>query len=262
VTERVCLVGLDEPEYTAIQERLDVRVVAHENLPRIVVRDGELLVESRSGAHMQPVSRVVFHGIFEDDLDFLAGLALWGGPCLPSATGMLDCRLKLPCLVRALRHCRFGSPQRSYASPRAVFESETERVAKWGNWHCGENKARFRGSWTSDQACIIEPFLAGQAVRIVLIGERYWQIRLEGESWLKSIHDPRAALMEVDEELLADTRQIRSAFGLEILANDYIVTEAGTRHLLEVNHIPNVTRFLEIWEVYRDFVVDWIKRAT
>jgi hypothetical protein len=41
------------------------------------------------------------------------------------------------------------------------------------------------------------------------------------------------------------------------VANDYIVSEQGARHLLEVNHIPNVTRFPEIWEAYRDYAVQW-----
>jgi hypothetical protein len=260
MVDRICLVGLDEPESTAIRERLaGTRVLAHDMLPRILVKDGQLLVESSSGVRFVPVSKVVFHGIFEEDLDFIAALALWGGPCLPNALGMMDCGLKLPCLVRALRYTRFGAPPRGYAAPGTAFDSDRERVAKWGNWHCGENKARFTDSWTSDQACIIEDFLAGQAVRVVLIGDRYWQIRLEGEGWLKSIHDPRAAFMEVDGELLADARHIRSAFGLEILANDYIVGSDGSRHLLEVNHIPNVTRFPEIREAYLDYAVRWIR---
>src|SRR5262249_22786225 len=97
------------------------------------------------------------------------------------------------------------------------------------------------------------------AVRLVLIGDRNWQIRLEGEGWLKSIHDPKASFMEVDPELLEDTRAIGKAFGLEIVANDFIVTEKGFKHLLEVNHIPNGTRFPEIWEAYCHYVVQWVR---
>lgn len=264
MTDKVLIVGFDEPEFMAIKNRLDVGigVVAHELLPKIVVKDGQLFAESRRGPWMVPISKVVFHGIFEDDLDFIAGLALWGGPCLPNARAMMDCRLKLPCLVRALQFSRFAAPLRGYVSPGARFETETERVAKWGNWHCGENKARFSDSWMSENACTVEPFLSGRAVRIVLISDRYWQIGLEGESWLKSIHDPRAAVMEVDAELLADARAVRDGFGLELLANDYIVSQDGSRHLLEVNHIPNVTRFPEIWEAYLEHVVDWLSGAT
>lgn len=99
-------------------------------------------------------------------------------------------------------------------------------------------------------------------MRIVLIGNRYWQIKLEGADWLKSIHDPQATFMDVDPELLEDTRAIRDAFGLEVIANDYIVTPTGSKHLLEVNHIPNVTRFPEIWAAYRDYVGAWVTTVT
>lgn len=259
MVNRVCIVGLDEPEYTQIRQCVNLRVIAHELLPRVVVKDGQLLVEPKRGPGLVPVSKIVFHSIYEDDLDFIAALALWGGPCLPNAFGMMNCRLKLPGLVHALRHTRFGAPLRGYAGPGAVFETEIDSVAKWGNWHCGENKARFVTSWQSAQACIVENFLSGQAVRVVIIGDQYWQIKLEGETWLKSIHSTHASFMEVDAELLEDTRNLQKAFGLEIIANDYIVTDQGTKHLLEVNHIPNVTRFPEIWEVYRDYVVEWLQ---
>ncbi len=39
---------------------------------------------------------------------------------------------------------------------------------------------------------------------------------------------------------------------------DYIVGDQGTKHLLEVNHIPNVTRFPAIWEAYRDYAVQFL----
>jgi hypothetical protein len=255
---RTLIVGLDEPEFTEITEQASLRVVAHEMLPRILVQDGKLLTEPRRGVGWLEVDRVVFHGIFENDLDFISALALWGGSCMPSARAMMDCRLKLPCLVRALQYTRFGPPRRGYAAPGAEYRSDREHVAKWGNWHCGENKARFTGRWESEEPCIIEEFIPGQPVRVLIIGDRHWQIRLEGEGWLKSLHSPAARFMEVDPELLDDTRRIQSGFGLELIANDYIVGEDGSRHLLEVNHIPNVTRFPEIWDAYRDFVVTWL----
>lgn len=64
--------------------------------------------------------------------------------------------------------------------------------------------------------------------------------------------------MDVQPELLEDSQRIAKGFGLEILANDYIVDEEGIPHLLEVNRIPNVTRFPEIWAAYSDYVVRWL----
>ncbi|PQO41610.1 hypothetical protein [Blastopirellula marina] len=261
MSKRVCLIGLDEPQNRWFQSQIEGPVVTYETLPRMLVQDGQLFVEASSGFGMTPIAKVVFHGIFEDDHDLIAGLALWGGPCLPNAAAMMDCRLKLPCLVRALQFTQFGAPARGYASAGVECSSETKRVAKWGNWHCGENKRQFIGGWRSEESAIVEPFLAGDAVRVVVIGDQFWQIKLEGDDWLKSIHHSTAKLKEADPRLVSDTRRVAAGFGLEIAANDYIVTADGVPHLLEVNHIPNVTRFPEIWDAYAQFVLKWLSCA-
>ncbi|MEM8531845.1 MAG: hypothetical protein AAGF95_13435 [Chloroflexota bacterium] len=256
--DRLCIIGLDELAYEDIRAQVFMPVVGYEVVPPMMVHNGQLLVASRTRSGMLPVSRVVFHGIFENDFNCITALALWGGPCLPNAHGMMDCRLRFPCLVRALQHTQFGDPLRGYIMAGVLFTVESDHVAKWGNWHCGENKARFTGAWESTHDATIEPFLDGQSVRVVLIGDKHWQIKLEGSDWLKSIHDSQAALMPVDAELLADTRRVSKALRLETIANDYIVTADGSKHLLEVNHIPNVTRFPEIWHAYKAHVVRWV----
>jgi hypothetical protein len=174
---------------------------------------------------------------------------------------MMDCRQRLPCLVRALQVTRFDSMRRGYADRGTELDAEDETVAKWGEWHCGENKERFRGRRVAEVPTLFEPFLSGEAVRVHLLGERAWQIRLAGDDWLKSLHHPAARLMPVDPELLEDVRRLQRHFGLEQLAVDYIVAEDGVKHLLEVNHIPNVTVFPEIREAYLDFVVRWVGGA-
>lgn len=255
--ERLLTVGLDGPEIVELKQLLRVPVVCHSLPPAIRVEDGRLLAERASGPGMLEIDRVVFHGIFEDDHDFLTALALWGGPCLPSARGLLDCRLRLPCLARALRITRFGAMRRSWATRGQTVERAAETVAKWGNWHCGENKARFTGAFTAAEPSIIEPFIVGEAVRIALVGDRAWQIRLAGDDWLKSIHHPDAAFMPIDDELLADARALSRGLGLEVIGVDYMVGADGERHLLEVNHAANVTVFPAIREAFLDLVAAW-----
>lgn len=256
--EVTCLIGFDAAETRELSERLSGTSIQHEMVPRIRVQDGRLYVESPEGFGFVVVSRVVFHGIFENDLEFLAGLALWGGPCFPNPTAMMDCRLRLPCLVRALRHTRFSGPPRGFVSARTPYHATSESVAKWGNWHCGENKERFSGAWEAEEACLIEPFVEGEAVRVLMLGEQAWQIRLGGEDWRKSVHGAGAAFMELDSELVADTRAIRDGLGLDVIANDYIVSPEQ-RYLLEVNHIPSLTCFPELWRAYLEVVVRWAK---
>ncbi len=253
----VCIVGLDDAEAEEICGLLEVPNFYRVTLPALKVQAGQLWVETEIRPRFLPVQKVVYHAIYEDDLDFITGLSFWGGQCLPNPRGMLDLRLKLPGLLRALDHTRFGFP-REFVSSRTQFQAERESVAKWGNWHCGENKERFTGAWSGEESAIIEPFIAGSAVRVVMIGEQAWQIKLEGNDWLKSIHHADADFMQIDPDLLDDTRRLKTAFGLEVIANDYMVGDDGQRWLLEVNHIPNVTRFPEIWRAYRDYTVSWL----
>jgi hypothetical protein len=256
--DRLLIVGLDEPEYHDLRQRLQTPAVYSDLLPRLRLDRGRLFVEKPNSLDVfVPVSRVIFHGIFEDDLPFLSALALWGGPCFPGARGMMDCRLRLPCLVRALAVTRFGNLPRGYADRGTAMESATDLVAKWGEWHCGENKVRFKGTWRTEAPTLFEPFVEGEAVRVHVQGERAWQIRMTGTDWKKSIHGPGAALEPVDPELLEDVRRLGQHFGLELLAGDYIVAPDGKKYLLEVNHIPNVTEFPEIREHYLDFAARW-----
>jgi glutathione synthase/RimK-type ligase-like ATP-grasp enzyme len=254
---RLLVVGLDGPEIADLKHRHPAPAIYHPLLPQIRLDDGRLLVERASGPGMLPVDRVVFHGIFADDYDFLTALALWGGPCLPSARGLLDCRERLPCLARALKVTRFGHMPRSWATRGQTVERASDTVAKWGNWHCGENKHRFTGTYTASEPTILEPFIVGEAVRIALVGAHAWQIRLAGDDWLHSIHHPRAAFMPIDDELLADTRALSHTLGLEVIGVDYMVGADGQKHLLEVNHAANVTVFPEIREAFLDLVAAW-----
>src|SRR4051812_21614369 len=183
--EAILLVGLDEPEAAELRSRIDRLVLAFENLPRIRVDRGRFLVEHPHAMdHFVPVGRVAYHAIFEDDFDFLSALALWGGPCLPGARGMMDLRHRLPGLVRALAVTRFGDIPRGYADRGTTVVAGAEQVAKWGNWHCGEDKARFSGAWTAEQPTLFEDYVEGEAVRIVLVGGRAWQVRMAGDGWL------------------------------------------------------------------------------
>lgn len=256
MNERVLLIGFDAPEAAALVERLPYECVSHDMLPKIFVQGGKLFVELPERARYRRVSRVVFHGIFEHDLEFLAGLALWGGPCFPNPTAMMTCRLRLPCLVYALRFTKFGG-QRGFASGESVYEAESACVAKWGNWHCGENKERFTGSWSAKEPTLFEPFVEGEAVRVVILGKEARQIKLAGKDWRKSVHGAGAEFMAPDQELVADTQAIRKGLGLDIIGNDYMVSESG-RYLLEVNHIPSVTCFPELWQEYLEVVAAWV----
>ncbi|PHS14480.1 MAG: hypothetical protein COA78_05645 [Blastopirellula sp.] len=257
MNKRTCLIGFDEPELEELKSRISGPIVSHSTMPNYNVVAGELFVDKESGGWQVPVDRVVFHGIFENDYDLFIALCLWGGNCFPNPLGMLNCRKKHACLVRALSQTEFPGKNLGFVLAGNSVSVEDEQVAKWGDWHCGENKERLIGEWEAPFASTLEPFIQGQAVRVVLLGDEILQIHLEGVDWLKSIHDDTAGFMSVDPELESDTRNLAKYFDLEVIANDYMIAENGSKYLLEVNHIPNVTRFPEIWKRYSQLVINW-----
>jgi hypothetical protein len=261
--ERLLLIGLEENEVTSIKENVDYMVTSYYMLPKIKLVDGILYVESPSVTEKYlKVDKVIFHSIFENDFDFITLLALWNGPCLPDATGMMDLRLRHSGLVRSLRATRFGNLLRGMSLSQDIVTTPNETVAKWGNWHCGENKHKFTGNWeTPGELTLLEPFIKGDAVRIMLVGEKGWQIKLTGDDWLKSIHHSDSGEMEIDPELLEDTKNIAKHFNLETVGVDYMVAETGEKYLLEVNHIPNITVFPFINSAFIEFASQWCKES-
>jgi hypothetical protein len=256
--QRLLLIGLDTPEIEAFGRLVDLPTVAWPTLPRIKLENGELFVERHGAAQsFLRIDKVIFHGIFEDDFDVLTALSIWNGPCLPGAIGMMDCRLRLPCLARSLRVSRFNTMPRGFGDRGTAVRAEGTGVAKWGNWHCGENKETFTGAWTCTEPAVIERFIEGSAVRVMLVGDKSWQIQLTGPDWKKSIHPEDAHFMDIDPALLEDARRLGAHFGLEMVGVDYMIAADGTPHLLEVNHIPNVTRFPEIRDAYLEFAAAW-----
>lgn len=254
--ERLCLIGFDEPQIDQFKQQFGKNVIAHSTLPHYKVIDGELFVDREFSSFQTRVDRVIFYGIFENDFDLLVALSLWGGACYPNPVGMMNCRLKHACLVRALKVTNFPGEGRGFLSAGETAELPRDSVAKWGNWHCGENKERIQGKWQAEFSSTIEPFFEGNVVRVIKIGDQIRQIQLTGDDWKKSIHGAGAGFMSVDEELAEDTCRLAEHFDVELIANDYVVGKAD-KYLLEVNHIPNVTQFPEIWDLYFEEVSRW-----
>lgn len=260
--QRILIVGLEEGDVAKIKEGLGFEYLfIHSDLvPRVKLIKGTLFVESTTiPDKFLKVDKVVFHGIYDNDFDFINLLALWNGPCLPNATGMMDLRKRIPGLVRALKVSTFNQLERGMVINQDSYVSSGDTVAKWGIWHCGEDKAKFNGEWKSSETSVIEEFIKGEAVRIMIVGDRYWQIKLTGDTWLKSIHNEGSDKMAIDEELLTDSINIAKHFKLQTVGVDYMIGENGIKYLLEVNHIPNVTVFSFVNEEFVKYTKHWIK---
>ena len=155
---RLLLVGLEENEIQYIKTHTTYLVTAYDMLPNIKLVEGKLWVEStQTPDKYLEVHKVIYHGIIDADFDFITLLALWGGACLPNAHGMMDLRLRHSGLARAIKASKFGALPRSMSLKAQTWEASRDTVAKWSNWHCGENKHRFTGKWEASEPTVYEP---------------------------------------------------------------------------------------------------------
>ena len=129
-----------------------------------------------------------------------------------------------------------------------------------GNRHCGDNKSRIDAPFRAEEPTLFEPFIDGDAVRITLLGDAMFQTVMTGPDWLKSVHGDGAMLVPPNIKLVADTEAVRRELGLEIIANDYIISPETGPYLLEVNAIPSVTSHPELWTKYLEVVTNWATR--
>lgn len=260
--KRLLTIGLDALQVSCISTHFEGHLLAYQMLPKVKLVNGVLYAEStRVAGRFLPIDSMIFYGIYEDDFDLITLLALWGGPCYPNPNGMMNLRLKHQALVRSLAMSQFAGMKRSMSINHDSWSTDQELVAKWGNWHCGDNKHRFTGQWLAPEATVFEPFVEGKAMRIMLIGEQHWQVELAGDTWLKSIHGDGAQLVEVDQELLEDAKRLKDHFEMEMLGIDYMVSSEGEKYLLEVNHIPSVSAFDEFNAAFLDDVAGWIRNG-
>lgn len=230
--ERLLMVGLEEKEVNEIRSNSNCLLVCYNFLPSIRLIEGNLYAESSfTPDKYLKVDRVIYHGIFENDYDFITLLALWGGKCLPNPSAMMDLRLRHSGLVRSLKATRFNNLKRGMAIKAEPWQVQKATVAKWGNWHCGENKELFESNFLISEPTLFEPFIEGEAVRIMLIGEEAWQIKLEGDDWKKSLHHGQSRQMSIDEDLLEDSRSIARYFDLEIVGIDYMISSDKSKYL-------------------------------
>ncbi len=159
---RPLVIGLDEPQLAELQATCDVNLIGFATLPGLPLLMVRFLWNQHRGRGCYRFRRVSFMASLRMILNFLPGWHFGAGPCLPNARALMDCRHRLPCLVRALSASKFAEPARGFASAGILYPNSGDRAAKWGNWHCGENKLRVPDDWRAEHHSIVEPFIQGK----------------------------------------------------------------------------------------------------
>jgi hypothetical protein len=116
-------------------------------------------------------------------------------------------------------------------------------VLKIGEEHRGEGKHLIRSAsdiprW--DGIATMEPFFAGESVRVLILGERAFGVRIHNEgSWIKNSPGASFEAWEPDAAIVEHARRATRLFGLEIAGVDYVIDRAGF-HFIELNPFPRV----------------------
>ncbi|MDI3284039.1 hypothetical protein [Polyangium sp. 15x6] len=116
-------------------------------------------------------------------------------------------------------------------------------VLKVGEEHRGEGKfliqsARDIPRW--DGIATAEPFFEGESVRVLILGERTFGVRIQNEgTWIKNAPGASLEAWEPDEAIASHARRAARLFGLEVAGIDYVIDRVGP-HFIELNPFSRV----------------------
>jgi glutathione synthase/RimK-type ligase-like ATP-grasp enzyme len=163
-------------------------------------------------------------------------------PCWPDPAALL---------AASDRHAALGRCVAAGLIDHPVVQSHFTReallpfpyVLKIGEEHRGEGKHLIRSAsdiprW--EGLATMEPFFDGESVRVLLLGDRAFGVRIHNEgSWIKNSAGASFEAWEPGEAITTHARRAMRLFGLEIAGMDYVVDAAGF-HFIELNPFPRV----------------------
>jgi hypothetical protein len=262
---RIVIIGHQDTEVTELRKVLHTPAVHYTRLPKAFIdNSGKFMVEHPSFIdQFIETAGVIFHGVYDDDLPFLNAVAISRTPCFPGSMGLIMSRDRMTSLNYALARSEFAGNTHRRWQNQGVFKAEN---GDWVAKHYGKGKILIP-RYTKiavDQPTLFEEFLIGTAIRVVSVKgatRQAFQINMAGYSWKKEASHDCATLSDGVSDLCHfDTLNLQDLFRLRFIGVDYIIREDNNKkipHLLEVNAIPDITRFSEIQTAYVDAVRHW-----
>lgn len=94
-----------------------------------------------------------------------------------------------------------------------------------------------------DGEATFEPFFKGSSIRILIIDEFYFGIKIDNnESWIANSPGAETSIFNVDpkSDIAIHARSVANYFCLDFAGVDYIVSDDGKYHFLEINQFPGL----------------------
>jgi hypothetical protein len=247
--ERIACVGL-EPRYVrAIKKRPHGHVVTYEVPPRMYSLHGRLFAESLTvnGKWLQ-IDRLFWYGYFPDFPripEVRRAIALAAVPAFPDLDLALIHDDRVLSLILATRADPKLPIKRGYLTTDSrPFTFEELHVLKVGNDHCGDGKRLINGYLGGNQGTlpgIIEPFIKGESIRVLVVGEKAWVLKYESKKgdWRKNV-DPVVTEIHFAPGIKERGQQIAKKLDLSVVGIDFIGSHEEGWQLLEVNAYPGL----------------------
>lgn len=239
----IALIGLDADVQGAVTPLLKGRSIHYPMPPRMYSVDGALYVESAKVQEkwLRPQG-VIFYGYFPKAQMERRAMALSNTPTFPDVQATIQHDDKAISLMLAMKAdpCPVGVP-RGFIPNHTATAVKAEQVFKWGDAHCGHNKAR--GTVVPAHSSTVEPFIEGLSERILVVGTKAWHLRYHSTDWRKNVGGTVEEVVPADWPLISRTLVITQNLGLAVAGVDYVRPLNGAPPvLLEVNAYPELSQ--------------------
>lgn len=214
--------------------------------------NGRFMVPSlrAMGLWLEP-DAVIWYGYFDtqEGVEAKRALAISDTSSYPDVrrTILHDDRLASLLLAKDAMERRFDRPRGWLPAGASTPAYEGAIVTKVGNRHCGDGKERHTEATTVSASQLVEPFVEGESIRVLIVEGETWVHRYEAEDWRKNVG---ATVTDVSSEeryrasyhgtLQERAYHLAKNLRLDPVGIDYIVPEKGDPMLLEVNAYPGL----------------------
>lgn len=183
-------------------------------------------------------------------------IQLSGIPCVNSADVLIKGYDRLT-MLNVLKQCHLPViPFNAVTTSTQLknIEIPFPFVVKAGNYHGGFGKVLVDSEekwqeikdllFISEDYITIEPFIDyDKDIRYLAVGDKVWAMARKGRFWKANVQTTDFVLIDPEEQLLAQTKQLQDFLKADIVAIDILEDKTGKRYFVEYNDIPGLSGF-------------------
>jgi ribosomal protein S6--L-glutamate ligase len=179
-------------------------------------------------------------------------------PCINNAATLLKGYDRIS-MLNAMKECNLPVIPFNIATTSTQLKNIEKTfpfVVKAGNYHGGFGKVLIDSEekwqdvkdllFISEDYITIEPFINYERdIRYLAIGNKVWAMARKGKFWKANVQTTDFTMIEQDEELYKQTKNLQEFLKADIVAIDILEEKNGNRYFVEYNDIPGLSGFPE-----------------